>query len=317
MGTEINSQIDVSIIIVNYNKFSLLSNCLNSIYKHSKEISFEVIVVDNNSTEGDVEKIISNYPNLSLIKNETNRGFAAANNQGLKIAQGKFILFLNNDTVFIENTIKKLIDFLEEKDEMTLVGCKLLNEDLSHQVSIVDFDDLWNLIGENFFMYLLFPKNKMLNRYHHNYKIVNEPIEVDVVKGAFIFGYTKALKEIGGFDEKFFFYSEENDLCFRFKQRGGKVFYFPGTSIIHLGGASTDAIPWFMFMNLSRAKIQFFQKHFKGLKFILALIIHFTGIFIRVPLYFILGIVSLNKNLIKKSFYFFRLLFVYPSNSFK
>lgn len=317
MGLQTNSQVDVSVIIVNYNSFNLLKNCLDSLYKCSNNYTYEVIVVDNNSEAGDVGRITSNYENLVLIKNKMNKGFAAANNQGLKIARGKYILFLNNDTIFIEKTIEKLLNFLADKDEMTLVGCKLLNEDLSHQVSVVDFDSIWNLFGEYFFLYLLFPKNRKLNRYHFNFKNINQPIEVDVIKGAYIFGSANALRDLEGFDERFFFYSEEYDLCYRLKKKGGKVFYYPNSSIIHLGSATAGKIPWFMFKNLSCAKIQIYQKHFSNTKFILAMFIHFIGNFIRVPLYLVLGVFTLNKSLVSKSFYFFRLLFVYPHNLFR
>jgi len=192
----------------------------------------------------------------------------------------------------------------------------LLNADGSFQVSIADFDNITNLLGENFFLYKIFSKSKKLNRFVENYLNLNEPKKVDIIKGAFIFGEKKYFDLLEGFDSRFYFYSEESDLCKRFKDLYGEVIYFPNTKIIHLGGATTEAIPWFSLKNLSIGKIQYFQKHFSGLYFCIALLIHFIGIFIRVPVFLFIGIIKLNKHEIRRTWLYFRLLFVYPKNKF-
>lgn len=294
-----------------------MDNCISSIIKFTQGCSFEIIVVDNNSAEKGLEQLTIKYPNLIIIKNEKNIGFAAANNIGFKSANGKYILILNNDTFFYENSLKKIIDFAESIEQEVFIGCKLLNEDGSHQISLVDFDTVSNSFGENFFVYKLFPESKLFNRFHLNYKQIDKPTEVDVVKGAFIFCTSSAIKKLNGFDTRFFFYGEETDLCFRFKKSGGKVFYFPNTSIYHLGGATTDKNLWFKFKNQSIAKIQIYQKHYKNIESLLLKTFHFIGILIRVPLYFLAGLLTLKKSLLVKSYYYFRILFVYPSNKFK
>lgn len=309
--------VDVSVVIVNYNALDLLDNCIYSIIKFACGFTFDIIVVDNNSKELRLEEITTKYPDLVFIKNDKNIGFAAANNIGFKNAKGKYILILNNDTVFYENSIKKIIEFAESIEQEVFIGCKLLNEDGSHQISVVDFDTISNSFGENFFFYKFFPKSKFFNRFHLNYKQIDKPTEVDVVKGAFIFCSASAIKKLNGFDTRFFFYGEETDLCFRFKKSGGKVYYFPNTSIYHLGGATTDKNLWFKFKNQSIAKIQIYQKHYKGIESFLLKTFHFIGILIRVPLYFLAGFLTLKKSLIIKSYYYFRTLFVYPSNKFK
>jgi hypothetical protein len=306
----------ISIILVNYNRFDLTLNCIASIYSHSAIETFEIIVVDNNSLFGNSTEIEEKFPEVRWIINNKNMGFAYANNQGLKIAKGEFILLLNNDTLFVEDTLSIVLNYYKSLNKPALIGCKLLNEDGSFQVSIADFDNLLNLFGENSFLYKIFPKSKRLNRFVENFINLNEPKKVDIIKGAFIFGEKKYFDMLEGFDTRFYFYSEESDFCKRFKDNYGDVIYFPNTKIIHLGGATTEAIPWFSLKNLSIGKIQYFQKHFKGLYFLSAVFIHFFGILIRVPIFFINGIIKLNKNEIRRAWLYFRLLFVYPQNKF-
>jgi len=307
---------DLSIIIVNYNSFNHLKNCLASLVKFANDIKYEIIVVDNKSTEGLINDVLSKYDEIKLIKNNKNKGFGAANNQGLASAKGKYVLFLNNDTVFFENTIKKVFNFAESVKKPLIVGCKLLNSDKALQHSVFDFPSLWNVFTSNFFLYALFPKSKYFNKYHLMNSRINKTIEVDVVTGAFLFGCTKEIKEIGGFDERFFFYNEETDLCYRFKLNGGKIYYYPGTAIIHLKGGTANKISWFAYKNQSLSTIKFFQKHFSGINCISALAMHYIGIIIRIPIFLIIGLVTFNQNLRIRSFYYLKLLFIYPRNLF-
>mgnify|MGYP000934488483 CR=1 FL=1 len=307
--------IDVSVVIVNYNQFSLLDNCLNSIVKHTQEINYEIIVVDNNSSEGDVSKITSKYQKVKLIQNKTNNRFSLANNQGIELALGKYVLLLNNDTLFIENTILIMKEEIEKYNEPVLIGCKLLNSDYSHQPSVVDFDTIGNLVGEYYFLAKVLPKVRFLNKYFLSLTSEDKQCEVDVVKGAFMFGRKADFINQNMLDVNFFFYNEENDYCFRFKLSGGKVIYSPNTSIIHLGGGSSNEMyGWFVIKNLSLSKIKFFQKHFKGIKFLVAVFIHYSGYLIRVPIYLLGGIFTLKVNLIRKAYYYFRTIFLYPKN---
>lgn len=308
---------DVSIVIVNYNSFSLLDNCLRTLFLETKEIIFEVIVIDNGSMEKGIDKVISKYPKVKFILNEMSKGFAAVNNQGFKEASGKYILMLNNDVVFIEDVISEVVKFSKQNNDRIIIGCKLLNENRTHQISIVDFDTISNLFGENFFLYKLFPRSKTLSKYHLNDEMITEPIEVDAVKGAFLFLPHNILKELGGLDERFYFYYEETDLCYRWKQLGGKVFYYPQAELIHIGGASTDSNLWFKFRNQHVSKIQFFQKHFRGIKFLFAVSIHELGLLLRFPLYFVVGLIKGNKSLIKKSSCYLHSIFIYPAKNQK
>ncbi|MFO7525322.1 MAG: glycosyltransferase family 2 protein [Ignavibacteriaceae bacterium] len=308
--------VDVTIIIVNFNAFKLLKDCLNTLYEFTSQINYEVILIDNNSTTGDISKRFGNNKNLKIIKNKKNKGFGAANNQGLELAQGKYVLFLNNDTKFFENTIKKVFDFAETITKPVIIGCKLLNNDKTLQHSVYDFPSLQNIFTSNFFLYALFPKSKSFNKYHLMNQKLNVIKKVDVVTGAFMFCSLDAIKNLGGFDERFFFYNEETDLCFRFVRSGGEVYYYPETALIHLKGGTANKTSWFSIKNQSVSTIKFFQKHFNGYNKLLAITIHYFGLIIRIPAFFVSGLFTLNSKLIKRSFFSIKLLFIYPVNQF-
>ncbi|MCX8105113.1 MAG: glycosyltransferase family 2 protein [Ignavibacterium album] len=307
---------DVSVIIVNYNNFNLLRNCLESLYKHTHDLEFEVIVVDNGSSEAGLENICSTYDNLILIKNKENLGFSKANNIGLSLAKGKYVLFLNNDTIFKENSIKKILDYAQETKNV-IIGCKLLNVDESWQQSTANFPTILNSWSSNFFLYLLFPNSPKLNKYYLKNRNIKEITEVDYVLGAFMFGLRKDFIDLNGFDERFYFYSEDIDLCYRYKKMGGKIILFPFTSIIHIGGASVESNHWFKIKNKFISEIQFFQKHSSGLSFFLSIIPMYLGNLIRFPLFLLLGIFMMNKNFINRSISHLRLTIVYPKNLFQ
>ena len=308
---------DVSIIIVCYNSLHLLRQCLDGLVKFTSDINYEIIVVDNNTTEGSTEETVSNLNSVVLIKNKDNKGFAAANNQGLAIARGKYVLFLNNDVIFLDNSIKKVYEFAETLKEQIIVGCKLLNSDKTIQYSVYDYPTLLNVFTSNFFLYLLFPKSKFFNKYHQMNKGIIEPTEVQVVTGAFLFSHTYYIKQLGGFDERFTFYNEETDLCYRFFNAGGKIYYYPNTSLIHLKGATANKNLTRRYKNESFATIRYFQKHFNGFSYFLACFAHYTGMLIRIPIFSIAGIIRKDKVLIIRAFSNLRNLFSFPTNAFK
>lgn len=309
--------VDVSIIIINYNGFNLLKNCLTTLYKFADGFTFETILIDNNSTEGEIEEVVKEFDKVKLIKNQINLGFSRANNVGLNIAQGKYVLFLNNDVFFTENSIKKIFDFAEENNEKTFIGCKLLNLDKSWQVSTANFTSILNFVSSNFFLYLLFPASPYFNKYYLQKKNINITIEVDYVLGAFLFGGRESLLKLNGFDERFFFYAEDIDLCYRLKLIGGKTIFYPGTSVVHIGGASVKSNQWFKFKNKAISELQYFQKHKKGIKLLIGIIVHYSGNLIRIPITLIIAIIKFDKQLLIRSYFHMKLLFIYPKNLFK
>lgn len=308
---------DVSIIIVNYNKFEYLSKCLQSVTQFTIGIEYEIILIDNNSIEGNISDVIKDYTQIRLIKNSENKGFAAANNQGLKIAKGKYCLLLNNDTELISNAIKEVFEFAESYSKDIVLGCQLLNSDGTKQESTSEFPSIKNIFTENFFLYKIFPKSKFFNKYYLNEIELFSPTRVDVVKGAFLFTKTKTLENAQGFDERFFFYSEETDLCYRLKKDFNcEIMMLPKVNIFHHNNLNKNLKPWFHFKNISIGKIQFYQKHFKGMKFFISYLLHFGGNALRVLMNLALGILKIDKQYIRKSKFFLKLFFVYPKNEF-
>ncbi len=231
---------ELSIIIVNYNVKEFLQNLVHSLQKAVSIINHEIIVVDNASDDGSVEFIREKFPQITLIVNQTNLGFSKANNAALKIAKGKFILLINPDTIVSEDTITKMIEFLNEHPDAGLAGCKILNPDGSLQLACRrSFPGPWTSFCKVTGLSTLFPKSKLFAKYNLTYLDENSTYEVDAISGSFMMMKREAYEKVGGFDEQFFMYGEDLDLCYRIQKNGYKVYYYPGTQIIHYKGEST------------------------------------------------------------------------------
>jgi len=232
--------IDLSIIIVNYNVKEFLKNLLHSIHKASQNLSIELIVVDNASDDGSVEMIKEKFPDVILIANERNLGFGKANNIGLKKAKGKYILLINPDTLVAEDTFIKLIEFFETHPEAGMAGCKILNPDGTLQLACRrSFPGPWTSFTKVTGLSSLFPKSKLFARYNLTYLDENQTYEVDAISGSFMMLRKEVYEKVGGFDEQFFMYGEDLDLCYRIQKAGYKIFYVHSTQIIHYKGEST------------------------------------------------------------------------------
>ena len=271
--------IDLSIIIVNYNVKEFLLNLLDSIRKSSGNISKEIFVVDNASNDGSCELIAQKYPDVKLIQNSKNVGFGSANNQALQIAQGKYLLMINPDTIVREDTFIKMISFFVSHPSAGIAGCKVLNPDGTIQLACRrGFPGPWTSFTKVMGLSKLFPKNRLFARYNLTYLDENQTYEVDAVSGAFMMMKKEVYEKIGGFDPQFFMYGEDLDLCYRTQKAGYKVFYFHETEIIHYKGESTKR------SNLDETKIfydamhLFVRKHFSS-SFLIETILQFAIIF--------------------------------------
>ena len=240
---------DVSIIIVNYNTKQLLADCLNSIYEQTKDISFEVIVSDNGSKDGSIEMLKADFPQVILIENNANLGFGAANNRGLAIAKGKYIFYLNSDTILLNNAVKYFFDYWEnspEKDSIGALGANLLsiNKETIHSGGLFpdyksDISGLMhNIYGftKQFFFHKLFKKNLPEYKNEKSEKIIGL---IDYITGADLF-----LKNdnFAYFDEDFFMYCEETYLQYQLFMNNKNRLLINGPQIIHLEGASSKKI---------------------------------------------------------------------------
>lgn len=234
------NRLDLSIIIVNYNVKVFLQNLLDSISKASSALKTEIIIVDNASDDGSVEFLREKYPHVTLIENKSNLGFGKANNIGLKAATGKFILLLNPDTIVAEGTFVKMIEFFNTTPESGLAGCKILNPDGTLQLPCRrSFPGPWTSFTKVTGLSTLFPKSKIFARYNLTYLDENQTYEVDAISGSFMMMRKEVYDKVGGFDEQFFMYGEDLDLCYRIQKAGYKVYYVHSTQIIHYKGEST------------------------------------------------------------------------------
>ena len=231
---------DISIIIVNYNVKEFVKNLLYSLQKALFGFKYEIIVVDNASSDGSVEDIKNKFPDVKVIANKKNVGFGKANNQGLELSSGKYILLLNPDTIVREDTFIKLIEFIKANPDAGMTTCKVLNPDGSLQAGCRrSFPGPWASFTKITGLSKLFPKSKLFAKYNLTYLDENEICEVDAISGAFMFFTREVYEKVGGFDPKFFMYGEDLDLCYRVQQAGYKVYYVPTTEIIHYKGEST------------------------------------------------------------------------------
>lgn len=273
----------LSIVIVNFNVERLLKNCISSVYTKTKSILFDVWVVDNNSVDASVSMVRQNFPQVNLIENKENVGFAKANNQAITKCTGDYVLLLNPDTLIVQNAIEKVIDFMDENPTVGICGCKVLNEDGTLQFACrrsiptpgVAFFRLTGLSR-------LFPKSKIMARYNLTYLDPDKPHEVDAVSGAFLMIRRKVIEEIGWLDERFFMYGEELDWCFRTKKAGWIVMYYPKAEIIHYKGECSKFNHRKAALEFYRSMYLFHKKHFAGDCNPIINFIIYTGIFLKV-----------------------------------
>ncbi|NQT62772.1 MAG: glycosyltransferase [Candidatus Marinimicrobia bacterium] len=255
----------LSIVIVNYNVKAFLQQALESILKATQSIETEIFVVDNHSVDGSIEMLQSQFPQIQLIQNQNNLGFAKANNQAIKRATGDYIWLLNPDTLVQEDTPQKLIQVMEADAKIGLLGCKILNDDGSLQLACRrSFPTPWVAFTKLLGLANIFPKSKWFGRYNLTHLNPDEDYEVEAISGSCMFIRREALEEVGTLDETFFMYGEDLDWCFRFGQSGWKVYYTPATSIIHYKGESSKVALWDTNTHFYRAMDIFAKKHFKS-----------------------------------------------------
>lgn len=260
--------IDVSVIIVNYNVRYFIEQCLSSVLKSKSGLNVEIIVVDNNSVDNSVNAIKAKFPQVKLIANKVNVGFAKANNQAIKIAKGKYFLLLNPDTLVEEDTLKKSFDFMENDDKVGALGVKLIDGEgkflpESKRSLPTLLSSLYRFSG----LSKVFPKSKIFNKYNLGFLEENETNEVDVLCGAFMFIRADILPEVGYLDEDFFMYGEDIDYSYRIQKAGYKIIYFPKTTIIHFKGESTKKSSLKYHNIFYKAMAIFAKKHYGGKAF--------------------------------------------------
>ena len=253
---------DLSVVIVNWNARDYLRKCLRSIYENSKGIDVEVFIVDNGSSDESAEMVRKEFPEAKLIENKANAGFGAANNRALKICAGEFALMLNPDTEVLNGAFAAMVNFLKQNGEVGVVGAKLLNADGTIQLTCAR--NFPTLLTEFFWLTTLvrrFPKNRLVGHYLMSYWDHNDKREVDCLSGACIMARKDLLKKLGYFDENYFMYGEDVDLCYRIKEAGWQIWYLPEAEIIHYGGGSSKSVSEKAVIYDRESVYTYFKKH--------------------------------------------------------
>jgi GT2 family glycosyltransferase len=280
-------EIEISTIIVTYNSKRYLKICLESVFKHLP--NSEVIVVDNASSDDSVIYLqsLAKKSKIELIRLKDNLGFGAANNRGATIAKGKYLLFLNSDTLLLEDPITKGIEFLKRNQDIAVYSCQLQNRDRSVQPTGGYFPNLINLFAWQFFIDDLPIISSIFPSLHPKTNIYHHRRYLDWLTGAFMLIPKEFFIKIKGFDEKIFMYTEELELCYRLSKQNKKCFYNPENHLIHYGGGSGSS---HLAITLEiKNLIYFFQKHRSPWQLPLIKVILICGCLLR---WFIFGIIG-------------------------
>ena len=302
-----NENVDVSICIVSWNTCEVLRDCLQSLFRNSEKLSIEVVVVDNASTDSTVEMVINEFKEVTLIENKQNLGFSRANNQAIRISSGEFILILNPDIIIKKPLLRTLKHFFLNHTDAGVVGCKLVNLDGTTEMSYRhSFPTPLTELKQGLLIHRLFkgttdiPNDK------------KDKIEVAWIIGAFMFFRRDVLMHMGGFDERYFIYTEDADLCYRLMQNGLKVYYVNSIEVIHYHGASSKKQKKHYFSTImQRQSRYYFMLKYYGLpKAIIYRFIWIFSGFMRgfISAVFLLTTFAVSKN---KSDHYLKILITY------
>ena len=253
----------LSVIIVNYNRRDLISQALNSLQKAAEGVEHEIIVIDNGSVDFSVPMIEGKYPGVKLIQNKHNTGYSKAANQGLRVAQGDYVLMIHPDTIANDDTLTKTLAFMDANPKTGGLGVRMINgQGQFLPESKRGLPAAWIFFFRFTGLYKLFPKSRLINRYLADWTEEFETIEVDILSAAFMLIRKSVLAKTGLFDERFFLYGEDIDLSYRIRLAGYKNYYFPKTYIIHFRGLSLQKLSWRYIANFYGAMFIFARKYF-------------------------------------------------------
>jgi hypothetical protein len=253
---------------------------LDSVYQSVKKIETEIYVVDNGSVDGSGAAVREKFPEVRLIENQANLGFAKANNQALRLCKGKYLLLLNPDTQMKDGTIETLVSFMDSHSEAGIAGAQLLNSDGTKQNSIANFPSLATELLNKSLLKWLFPK-----RFPGKGRDSLDPLEVDSVIGACMMVRREAMAQVGLLDEGYFLFMEETDWCYRFKRAGWKIYHVPRAHIFHLQGKSAEAAKERAKVEYYRSRYLFFKKNRGSIEWAVL----FMGLVIRLGVEFMMA----------------------------
>ncbi|WP_405305318.1 glycosyltransferase family 2 protein [Methanobrevibacter sp.] len=282
---------DLSVVIVNYQTYELTKNTINSILEYEHPFSFEIIVVDNASSDDSLSRLREYFKDrVKFIASNENNGFAAGNNQALEISNGRYVLLLNSDTIVLENTLEDIYDYMEIHTDVGAAGCRVLleNGELDKACKRT-FPNVKN----SFLRLFHIPTNSKEDNYNLDDLPDDEVYEIDCLTGAFMFIRKKALDEVGFLDDTFFMYGEDIDLCFRIKHSGWKIVYYGKSKITHFKGASSKKQKSKLIYEFYHAMYIYYNKHHAKESSFIVNIVVYIGIIV-------LCVLKLFLNIFKK-----------------
>jgi N-acetylglucosaminyl-diphospho-decaprenol L-rhamnosyltransferase len=247
---------DVSVIVASHNTRAYLERCLRGL-----DAALEVIVVDSMSTDGSRELVRDEFPHVRLVALDTNPGYGGALNRGIALASGAYLLLMNGDAWPQQEAVERLVAFAKGEPRAGVLGPRLVHPDGTLQPSVRGFPTLWRLATEYFFLRWLAPHSRLLNAFYGSGFDHSTRRDAEFLVGAVLLVRSETLDEIGGFDERFFMFNEEVDLCYRVRAAGWKVVFWPGAEFVHVGGASTASAPPQMYREQLRSHLRFLDKH--------------------------------------------------------
>jgi len=275
-------EIDITVVVVNYNVKEYLANLLDSVTKASHSLNIEIFVVDNASADQSKELITSLYPEVKYIYNQKNVGFGRANNQAIPKAKGKYTLLVNPDVLLSEDTLTTLYEYMENHPQCGACGCKILKPDGSFAPeSRRSIPTIGSALAKVSGLSAVFPKSRLFSKYHLGWLDEDKTASVPVISGSFMFYRTTLLQELGGFDERFFMYGEDIDLCYRTTKTGHRIDYVPTTSVIHFKGQSSRQNSSRYIKSFNEALYLFFEKHYSSKYSIFFRLIVYVGIYLK------------------------------------
>ncbi len=257
-----SEQLDLTIVIVNYNTAELVCACIESLPRGIERYSYSVVVVDNGSVDNSVQAIRERFSGVTVIENGKNLGFAAANNIGMDAVQSRYYLLLNSDTLMCAGSVDRVLDFMEKTPDAGFASPQLLNADGSLQNTAANFPTLATELGNKSLLRLLWP-----SRYYQKRFVAQEPLAVESLVGAALFARAEMCREVGRYDAGYFFFIEETEWCWRACKAGWRSYLVPEADIYHLQGQTAKKVPLAVRIEYWRSRYKFFRDHSSGVTF--------------------------------------------------
>jgi GT2 family glycosyltransferase len=288
--------IDLSIVIVGWNTRDVIRACLESVFKNLGNLTAEVIVIDNGSSDHSARMIAHEFPQVRLIDNDTNRGFAAANNQGIRIARGRHVLLLNPDTVIIGDVLQETLAYARAHPDAGIVGCQVMEDATAVQRTCFRFPSPLNTFMWVTGLSAVLPRSRVAGRAAYGPWRRDGARDVDVVSGMFMLARREAIEQVGPMDEQYFVFAEEADWCRRFRDAGWRCVFAPVGRILHVDGGSksTEQADTRMYVQMQKSVLRFHRKHLGVARWLLAKVLFTTSMVARAAWWRLMAVVGLG-----------------------